>query len=54
MEAIEGKVSKEQRGLKKRKGCVDQIFAIIRIIEECLGKDENLYAVFMDLDNEYD
>ena len=29
---------------------VDQIFAIEIMIEEYLGKDEHLYAVFMDLD----
>ncbi len=51
---IEGKVREEQGGFKKGRGCVDQIFAIKRLVEEYLGKDKKLYAAFMDLEKAYD
>ncbi len=35
-------------------GCVDQIFAMKRLVEEYLGKDKKLYAAFMDLEKAYD
>ncbi len=38
MEVTEGKVSEEQGGF--RKGCIDQIFAMKRLVEEYLGKDK--------------
>ncbi len=34
MEVTEGKVSEEQGGFRKEKGCVDQIFAIKMIVKE--------------------
>ena len=39
MEIIEGKISEEQGGLRKGRGCMNQIFAIKRMVEECLRKD---------------
>ena len=36
MEVTEGKVSEEQGGFRKGKGCVDQMFAIKIIVEEYL------------------
>ncbi len=53
MEVTEGKVSEEQGGFRKGRGCVDQIFAMKRLVEECLGKDKKLYAAFMDLEKAY-
>ena len=53
MEVTEGKVSEEQGGLRKGKGCVDQISAIKMMVEEYLGKDEKMYAAFMDQENIY-
>ena len=50
----EGKVSKEQGGFRKGKGCDDQIFALKIMVEEYLGKVEKLYAAFMDLEKAYD
>ena len=47
MEITEGKVSKEQRVLRKGKGCVDQIFPIEKMVEKYLGKDGKLYATFI-------
>ncbi len=55
MEVTEGKVSEEQGGVRKGRGCVDQIFAMKRLVEEYyLGKDKKLYAAFMDLGKAYD
>ncbi len=46
-------MSEEQRGFRKGRGCVDQIFAMKRLVEEYLGKDKKLYAAFMDLEKAY-
>ncbi len=54
MEVTERKVSEEQGGFKKGRGCVDQIFAVKRLVEEYVGKDKKLYAAFMDLEKTYD
>lgn len=40
----------EQRGFRRGRGCVNQIFALKMITEKCLGKDRKLYAAFMDLE----
>ncbi len=37
MEVTEGKVSEEQEGLRKGRGCVDQIFAMEMLVEEYIG-----------------
>ncbi len=34
MEVTEGKVSEEQGGFRKERGCIDQIFAMKRLVEE--------------------
>ncbi len=44
MEITERKVSEEQGGFRKGRGCIDQIFAMKRLVEEYLGKDKKLYA----------
>ncbi len=51
MEATEGKVSEDQGGF--RKGCVDQISAMKRLVEGYLGEDKKLYAAFMDLEKAF-
>ncbi len=48
MEVTKGKVSKEQGGFRKGRGCVG--FAMNRLVEEYLGRDQNLYAAFMGLE----
>ena len=53
MEITEKKVSKEQGGFRKEKGCMEQKFAIKVMVEEYLGKAEKLYATFMDLEKTY-
>ncbi len=54
MEVTEEKVSEDQGGFRKGRGCVDQIFAMKRFVEGYLGKDKRLYAAFMDLEKAYD
>ncbi len=54
MQITEKKVNDEQRGFRKGKSCVDQIFAIKMLVEEYLGKGKKLYAAFMDLEIAYD
>ena len=53
MEVYVGKVCEEQGGFREGKECVDQIFAT-QIVEQYLGKDEKLYAAFMDIEKTYD
>ncbi len=38
------KVNEEQGGFRKGRGCVDQIFAMKRLVEEYLRKDKKSYA----------
>ncbi len=52
-ERRKGKVSEEQGGFRKGRECIDQIFAMKRLVEEYLGKDKK-YAAFMDLEKAYD
>ncbi len=47
-------MSEEQGGFRKGGGCVDQMFAVKRLVTEYLGKDKKLYAAFMDLEKAYD
>ncbi len=50
VKSTERKVSKEQGGFRKGRGCVDEIFAMKMLVEEYLGKDKKLYSAFMDLE----
>ncbi len=54
IEVTERKMSKEQGGFRKGKGCVDQIFAMKMLVEEYLGKDKVLYSAPMDLEKACD
>ncbi len=40
--------------MKIREGCVDQVFAMKRLVEGYLRKDKKLYAAFMDLEKAYE
>ncbi len=46
MEVTEGKKSEEQGSFRKGRGCVDQIFAMKRLVEEYLGKDKTVVCSF--------
>ncbi len=50
----EEKISEEQGGCRKGRGCVDQIFSFRMVVEKILAKGKKLYAAFMDLENAYD
>ncbi len=54
MEVTEGKVSEEQGRFRKGRGCIDQIFAMKRLVQEYLGKEKKLSAAFIDLKKAYD
>ncbi len=47
-------MSEEQRGFRKGRGCVDQTFAMKRLVEEYLGKDKKLYPAYVVLETAYD
>ncbi|MCP5003018.1 MAG: hypothetical protein GY941_03575 [Planctomycetes bacterium] len=53
-EVTECRVSEEQGGFRKGRGCTDQIFAVRMTVEKFLGKGRKLYAAFMDLEKAYD
>ncbi len=54
MEVTEKKVSEEQEGFRKGRGCVDQVFAMKMLVEKYLGRDKIciqppcLFSIFMD------
>jgi len=54
MEITEGRISDEQGGFRKGKGCVDQIFNVKLLAEKYLVKGKKLYVAFMDLEKAYD
>ncbi len=39
-------MSEEQGGFRKGRGCIDQIFAMKRLVEEYLGKDKKVVRSF--------
>ncbi len=53
-ERRKGTISDEQGGCRRGKSCVNQIFAIKMLVEEYLGMDRKLYAVFMNSEKAYD
>lgn len=53
-EAIDTKLRKEQAGFRKGKGCIDQIFALRNIIEQCLEWNAPLHIVFVDFKKAFD
>ncbi len=46
MEVTEGKVCEDQGGFRKGKGCVDETFAMKRLVEGYLGKDKKVVCCF--------
>ena len=50
----EQKISEEQGGFRKGRGCVDQIFSFRMVVERVLAKGKKLYAAIMDLEKAYD
>ncbi len=50
----EEEISEEQGGFRRGKGCVDQIFSFMMVVEKILAKGKKLYAAFMDPEKAYD
>ncbi len=50
----EEKISEEQGDFRKGRGCVDQIFSFMMVVEKILAKGKKLFAVFMDLEKACD
>ncbi len=54
MNIADKNVGDEQGGLRKGRGCVDQIFAVKILVKKYLERDWQLFAAFMDLEKAYD
>ena len=52
--AIDTKLRQEQAGFRKGRGCIDQIFTIRNIIEQCLEWNSPLYINFIDFRKAFD
>ena len=47
---VDSRLSEEQAGFRKGKGCIDQIFALRNIIEQCTEWQRKLYINFVDFE----
>lgn len=52
--AVDDKLRKEQAGFRKHRGCIDQIFALRNIIEQCIEWQRQLYVNFVDFEKAFD
>ena len=52
--AIDVRLREEQAGFRKGRGCIDQIFTIRNIIEQCLEWNSPLYINFIDFQKAFD
>ena len=52
--AIDKRLREEQAGFRKGRGCIDQIFTIRNIIEQCLEWNSPLYINFIDFQKAFD
>ncbi len=53
-QAIDPRLRQEQAGFRKGRGCMDQIFALRNIIEQCLEWNVPLYINFVDFKKAFD
>lgn len=51
---IDNKLREEQAGFRKGRGCIDQIFALRNIIEQCIDWNVSLYMNFIDFRKAFD
>jgi len=51
---IEKLVGDDQRGFRKGRGCMDQIFTVKCLCEEFREKGREVYIAFIDLEKAYD
>ena len=52
--AVDMKLRKEQAGFRKHRGCIDQIFALRTIIEQCTEWQRQIYVNFVDFEKAFD
>ena len=52
--ALDVKLREEQAGFRKGRGCIDQIFALRNIIEQCIEWNVPLYINFIDFKKAFD
>ncbi len=50
----ESRISEEQGGFRKGRGCVDQTFSLKITVEKILMKGKKIYAAFINLEKAYD
>ena len=53
-EVIDNKLREEQAGFRRGRGCIDQIFAIRNIIEQCIEWKMPLYINYIDFKKAFD
>lgn len=53
-DAIDKQLRKEQAGFRKGRGCVDHIFTLRNIIEQCTEWPRQLYINFVDFEKAFD
>ena len=51
---VDSRFREEQAGFRKRKGCIDQIFALRNIIEQCTEWQRKLSINFVDFEKAFD
>ena len=51
---VDSRLREEQAGFRKGKGCIDQIFALRNIIEQCTEWQRKLYINFVDFEKAFD
>ena len=53
-EAVDQRLRQEQAGFRKGRGCMDQIFTLRNIIEQCTEWQRQLYINYMDFEKAFD
>ena len=51
---MDGKLREEQAGFRQGRGCIDQIFTLRNIIEQCTEWQRELYINFVDFEKAFD
>lgn len=51
---IDKTLRQEQAGFRKGKGCLDQIFTLKNVVEQCIGCKTSLYINFIDFKEAFD
>ena len=54
IDETENVIGEVQSGFRRGRGCTDQIFTVRQICEKYLGKGEDVYFAFLDLEKAYD